>query len=149
MATESRHISLDIDRPAAEVYDYTSDHTNLPNWASGIGDSIELVDDEWVVESPMGRLTIGFVPSNALGVLDHTVTLASGETFYNPMRVIQHGSGSEVVFTLRRSDDQTDEQFEHDAATILADLHTLKALLEGENLEGASLEGEDREDDAR
>jgi hypothetical protein len=137
MASESRHISLDIDRPAVEVYDYTSDHTNLPNWASGIGDSIELVDGEWVVESPMGRLTIGFVATNTLGVLDHTVTLATGETFYNPMRVIQHGTGSEVVFTLRRADDQTDAEFEHDAATIAADLHTLKALLEGETVEDA------------
>jgi hypothetical protein len=132
MASESRHISLDIQVPPDEVYDYTSDHTNLPAWASGIGDSIELVDDEWVVDSPMGRLTIRFAERNDLGVLDHTVTLAGGETFYNPMRVIQHGTGSEVVFTLRRSDDQTDAEFEHDAATILADLHTLKALLEGE-----------------
>jgi uncharacterized protein YndB with AHSA1/START domain len=136
MASESRHISLDIDVPPDEVYDYTSDHTNLPAWASGIGDSIELVDDEWVVDSPMGRLTIRFAERNDLGVLDHTVTLAGGETFYNPMRVIQHGTGSEVVFTLRRSDDQTDAEFEHDAATILADLHTLKALLEGETSDG-------------
>jgi hypothetical protein len=136
MASESRHISLFIDVPPDEVYDYTSDHTNLPAWASGIGDSIELVDDEWVVDSPMGRLTIRFAERNDLGVLDHTVTLAGGETFYNPMRVIQHGTGSEVVFTLRRSDDQTDAEFEHDAATILADLHTLKALLEGETADG-------------
>jgi len=137
MASESRHVSLDINRPPDEVYDYTSDHTNLPNWASGIGDSIELVDGEWVVESPMGRLTIRFAEPNDLGVLDHTVTLASGETFYNPMRVIQHGTGSEVIFTLRRSDAQSDAEFEADAATILADLHTLKALLEGESVEEA------------
>jgi hypothetical protein len=124
MASESRHLCVDISRAPDEVYDYTSDHTNLPNWASGIGDSIELVDGEW--------LTIRFAEPNALGVLDHTVTLASGETFYNPMRVIQHGTGSEVIFTLRRSDDQSDDEFEADAATVLADLHSLKALLEGE-----------------
>ena len=130
MTTESRHVCVDIDRHPDEVYAYTSDHTNLPAWASGIGDSIELVDGEWVVESPMGRLTIRFAEPNDLGVLDHTVTLATGETFYNPMRVIQDGTGSEVVFTLRRSDEQSDEQFEADAATVAADLHTLKALLE-------------------
>ena len=135
MASESRHVSLDINRPPDEVYAYTADHTNLPNWASGIGDSIELIDGQWVVESPMGRLTIRFAEPNDLGVLDHTVTLASGQTFYNPMRVIQHALGSEVVFTLRRSDEQSDEQFEADAATILADLHSLKALLEGETTE--------------
>lgn len=136
MTTESRHVCVDIDRSPDEVYAYTSDHTNLPNWASGIGDSIELIDGEWVVDSPMGRLTIRFAEPNDLGVLDHTVTLATGETFYNPMRVIQHGTGSEVVFTLRRSDDQSDEQFEADASTVSADLHTLKALLEGETAEG-------------
>jgi hypothetical protein len=135
MASESRHIALDIDVPPDEVYAFTSDHTNLPAWASGIGDSIELVDGEWVVDSPTGRLTIRFAEPNDLGVLDHTVTLAGGETFYNPMRVIQHGTGSEVVFTLRRSPEQSDEEFQHDSATILADLHTLKALLEGETVE--------------
>ena len=130
MASESRHISADINRPPDEVYEYTSDHTNLPNWASGIGDSIELVDGEWVVESPMGRLTIGFVPQNELGVLDHTVTLASGDTFYNPMRVIQSGEGSEVVFSLYRGPGVDDTEYETDAATVATDLATLKRLLE-------------------
>ena len=34
------------------------------------------------------------------GVLDHDVTLPSGETVHNPMRVIPDGDGCEVVFTL-------------------------------------------------
>jgi hypothetical protein len=32
--------------------------------------------------------------------LDHDVTLPSGETLSNPMRVVPNGTGSEVVFTL-------------------------------------------------
>jgi len=62
-----------------------------------------------VAESPMGPVVIAFVPSNDHGVLDHDVTLPSGETVHNPMRVIAAGGGSEVVFTLRRAPGMTDE----------------------------------------
>jgi uncharacterized protein YndB with AHSA1/START domain len=130
MEASSRHISIEIDRSPSDVYEFASDPANLPLWASGIGDSIALVDGDWVVDSPTGRFTIAFAPRNDLGVLDHDVTLASGEHFYNPMRVIEYGDGSEVVFTLRHAPDQSDEAFETDAATIVFDLATLKRLLE-------------------
>lgn len=131
MASESLHISVDIDRPAREVYDYASDPANLPAWSSGIGDSIEYVEGEWVVASPAGRAVIVFAGANDFGVLDHTVTFASGATFYNPMRVTPRGDGSEVDFTLRRSPGQTDANYKADAAAVAADLHSLKALIEG------------------
>jgi hypothetical protein len=38
---------------------------------------------------------------NDFGVLDHVVALPSGESVYNPLRVIPDGEASEVVFTLR------------------------------------------------
>jgi hypothetical protein len=126
----SRHISTHIDRPAQEVYGYASDPVNLPEWAPGLGSSVERVDGQWVVESPMGRAVVAFAPSNEFGVLDHDVTLASGQTFHNPMRVLVDGGGSEIVFTLRRQPEMSDEDFERDAEAVLADLITLKRLLE-------------------
>ncbi len=78
----------------------------------------------------MGPVVIAFVPSNDHGVLDHDVTLPSGETVHNPMRVIAAGGGSEVVFTLRRAPGMTDEEFTQDAATVSADLAALKRVLE-------------------
>lgn len=71
-----------------------------------------------------------FVSHNAYGVLDHDVTLPSGETVYNPMRVIADGTGCEVVFTLRRQPGMTDEDFARDADAVSADLTTLKEVLE-------------------
>lgn len=44
-------------------------------------------------------------------MLDHVVTLPSGKSVYNPLRVIPDGDVSEVVFTLRRQPGMTDEQF--------------------------------------
>ncbi|MFG3105662.1 SRPBCC family protein [Streptomyces tendae] len=128
---ESRHLGVHIDRAAADVYAYASNPANLPAWAHGLGTSIEKRADHWVAEStPMGRVTVTFTPPNDLGVLDHDVTLPSGETVHNPVRVIADGTVSEVVFTLRRQPGTSDADFERDAAMVTADLARLKELLE-------------------
>ena len=131
MASESRHIAERIGRPAAEVYDYAFDPANLPRWAPGLGSSVEKVDGRWFVETSMGRVGFAFVPRNDLGVLDHDVTLPTGEVVHNPMRVIADGSGCEVVFTLRRRPGMSDDEFREDAAAVAADLTRLKQVLEG------------------
>jgi hypothetical protein len=129
--TEPRHLSTAIDRSAGEVYEYTSDPGNLPQWAAGLSSGIEPDGERWVTESPMGRVYVQFAAPNRYGVLDHDVTLPSGETVYNPMRVIADGSSRcDVVFTLRRRAGMSDEELERDAAAILADLARLKQLLE-------------------
>lgn len=126
----SRHLGISIDRPAQEVYDYVSDPVNVPGWAPGLARSIELVDGRWVGESPMGRVVVDFTPRNDFGVLDHDVTLPSGETVHNPMRVLADGAGCEVVFTLRRRPWMSDEDFHRDAEAVTADLTALKRLME-------------------
>jgi hypothetical protein len=73
---------------------------------------------------------VEFAPPNEFGVLDHTVTLATGESFYNPVRTFENGEGSEIVFTLFRRPDVDDGEFESDAATVARDLATLKSILE-------------------
>ena len=131
MASESRHIAERIGRPAGEVYDYASDPANLPRWAPGLGSSAEKADGRWFVETSMGRVGFAFVPRNDLGVLDHDVTLPTGEVVHNPMRVIADGSGCEVVFTLRRRPGMSDDEFREDAAAVAADLTRLRQALEG------------------
>jgi hypothetical protein len=130
VVTESRHLGEWIDRPADLVYEYASDPAHLPEWAPGLGSAVEREGDAWFVETAMGRVGFAFVRENDLGVLDHEVTLPSGEVFYNPMRVVPHGRGCEVVFTVRRQPDTSDEDFERDAAAVAADLATLKRILE-------------------
>ena len=88
--------------------------------------------DSWFVETGTGRVGFAFAPRNDLGVLDHDVTLPSGEVVYNPMRVIKDGDACEVVFTLRRRNDMTDEEFERDAAAVAADLARLKHVVEAD-----------------
>ncbi|THG33394.1 SRPBCC family protein [Naasia lichenicola] len=130
MTNPVRHIGISIDRAPSDVYDFAHDPANLPRWAAGLGGSIELLDGEWVAESPMGSVTVVMAPDNEFGVLDHTVTLPDGTRSLNPLRVLPNERGSEVVFSLFRLPGVDDAAYEADAAAIAADLATLKRLLE-------------------
>lgn len=131
MAAESQHVSTVINRPSSAVYEYVAHPANLAKWADGLASStVEQVDGQWVADSPMGRVAISFVEHNEFGVLDHVVTLPSGESVYNPLRVIPYGDASEVVFTLRQRPRMTDGEFTKDAESVRADLASLKRVLE-------------------
>ncbi|GAA4350961.1 orotate phosphoribosyltransferase [Angustibacter luteus] len=130
MTTGSRHLSVHIDRSVSAVYGFACDPTNLPQWAQGLGGSVEQVDGVWLVATEQGQASVAFAPRNEFGVLDHEVLTPTGETVYVPMRAIADGDGCEVVFTLRRAPGMTDEEFERDGALVSADLDRLRALLE-------------------
>ncbi len=131
MIPESVHLAVSIDRPAEDVYAFASDPRNLPRWAAGLAQQdVELVDGVWVVESPMGRVTVEFTPANSFGILDHRVTLPSGESVDNPVRVIPNADGCDVVFTVRRRAGMSAEQFATDRDTVAADLATLRDLMQ-------------------
>jgi hypothetical protein len=124
-----RHISVSINRPPDEVYNFVSNPENLPKCATGLGGSIKNVNGEWIADAPMGKVKIKFAEKNN-GILDHEVVLESGVKVYNPMRVISNGRGSEVFFTLIRQPGVSDEKFEQDAKWVEKDLKILKGLLE-------------------
>lgn len=127
---ESRHVSCVIAASPQSVYEFIADPAHLPQWAAGLARSeVEVRGDALVAQSPMGEVTVRFVARNDLGVLDHDVTLPSGVTVNNPMRVLAHPDGAEVLFTVR-SLDMTPEEFEADCAAIATDLQTLQSLLE-------------------
>ncbi|MCZ2807380.1 SRPBCC family protein [Modestobacter sp. VKM Ac-2983] len=130
MPTESRHLSVSIDRPAAAVYSWVRDPAHLPLWAAGLASGVRRERGEWVADSPMGRVLVRFVPVNEYGVLDHDVVLPDGTATTNPVRVLADGAGSEVVFTLRRAAGAPAEEFEADSVAVAADLETLKRVLE-------------------
>lgn len=127
-AMRSRHVSTVIGASADLVYDFVSDPDNLPKWAAGLASS-EVVrrGDDLLAESPMGTVTIRFVPRNTLGVVDHDVILPNGDTVHNPLRVLPHPEGAEVVFTLRQLA-MSDAEFDQDTRMVEEDLERLRAL---------------------
>ena len=130
----SRNLSVCIKRDAGDVYNFVCVPENFRLWASGLGRSLKKVNGEWVAETPEGPVKIRFSERNELGVLDHWVSPKPGVQIYIPMRVISNGSGSgsELIFTLFRLADMSDEQFSADAEWVMRDLTSLKNLLESQ-----------------
>jgi len=134
MATmyQSRNLSVQIRRNPRDVYNFTSVPENFPRWASGLGKSLKRKNGEWIAETPQGPIKVRFTERNEFGILDHYVIPESGVEIYIPMRVIPNGSGSELIFTLFRLSDVSDEKFAADAEWVMRDLAALKNLLEAQ-----------------
>lgn len=126
----ARTISVAIERTPRDVYAFVCVAENLPLWAPGLCSGVRRDAEGILVDTPAGSLRFAFALPNDLGVLDHTVTLPSGESVHVPMRVVPNGGGSEVLFTLLRPAGASDEAFEADVALVRADLERLRVRLE-------------------
>ena len=132
MATmlSSRTLSVSIACPPGKVYEFVSNPENLPKWAKGLGKSGRKDGVDWIVDTPQGPMKVRFADKNNFGVLDHYVTTASGVEVYVPLRVLSNGPGSEVIFTLFRLPEMSDEKYAEDMKLVEQDLRTLKDILE-------------------
>jgi hypothetical protein len=127
----SQTITVSIACDWREVYDFASIPQNWPRWAAGLRRRFENSGGYWTAEDPSGcPIRIRFSLPNEFGVLDHTVVAEDGRETCNAMRVVVNGTGAEVMFTLLKTPEMTDEVFAADAAAVERDLKFLKALLE-------------------
>lgn len=127
----SKTLSVSIAAEPARVYAFLVNGENLPKWATAFCKSAAPEGKAWKVQTPVGPVMIEFVPVNPFGVLDHDVTLPTGQTLRMPMRVIPNGAGSEVLFTLFRTPEMTNDQYAEDERMIQQDLLTLRRVMEG------------------
>ena len=130
ITVESRAITVRIDRPFDQVYDFLVAPANWNKWAFGLGRNIRRSRDGWIADSGGGIAKVQFTARNSFGVVDHTVIRPSGQRVYVPMRLIANGSGCELIFTLFREPEMSDAQFATDSEFVQRDLTGLKKLLE-------------------
>jgi len=114
-----KHLSVRIDRPAAEAYEVLSRPESFAKWAS------------WLASAADNSAAVRFIDRNSYGVLDHSVRLARGGSAYVPLRVVANGDACDLVLTLFRQPDMSDEKFAADAEWVMRDLQAAKRLLEG------------------
>jgi hypothetical protein len=126
-----KHISVSIDRSADDVYAFASTPENFPKWVQFVT-SITKQGESWLGKTSAGDIRIQFTPANGYRIIDHLVTLASGETVNNPMRVLANNKGCEFIFTLFKLPGRTEHEFTEDARAVTADLQKLKEIMEGQ-----------------
>lgn len=127
---KAQTISLTIDAPMSRVYEFAAREKNLPRWVPSFFRRVWFEHGAWRAETPLGQATVAFAPENPFGVLDHRLRLDGGTEFFNPMRVVANGEGSELMFTLFQGNGMSDDDFVRDAALVRGDLLVLKRLLE-------------------
>ncbi|GAB2755859.1 SRPBCC family protein [Sinomonas soli] len=128
--SEFRHLSVPIGLSPRAVSAFAGDPANLPRWAAGLAAGIREENGRWLADSPLGAVEVRFAGDTSAGILDHEVLFPDGTTVLNQFRILADGPHSLAVFHLRREEGATDEAFESDAAAVLADLDTLRRLLE-------------------
>lgn len=129
---ESLTLSVSIACDWQQAYEAVWQPQDFQRWASGLSQShLEREDTGWWrTQGPDGPIRIRFSEHNAFGVMDHYVDLGNGLEIYVPMRIVENADGAEVLFTLFRQADMTDDKFAEDVAWVERDLGELKALLE-------------------
>jgi hypothetical protein len=123
-------VSVSINRPFEEAYEFAHQPANFSLWAVGMGADLRPgMGGIWLAETPQGAAEITFTPRNEHGVLDHTVRLPQGRV-YVPLRIVKNEGGCEVMLTVFRQEQMSDMQFNSDLDAVTRDLATLKSLLE-------------------
>lgn len=128
----SQTISIPINRPFREVYEFLAEPRNFPSWASNLGANfVHLGGPLWATDTRKGRMILRFAERNDYGILDHAVypegTVAPLTT---PMRVIANGEGSEILFTLMQRPGMTEEEFASELEWTRSDFGALRSMLE-------------------
>ena len=127
--SEAIHVS--ILAPPQRVVEFLGDVNNWKTWAPWVRGVVSRSGREWTLDTEGGRMLLRFVEPNSLGVLDHTVTLASGVSVYNSMRVMSNGTGSELVMFVFQTPPATSEEFERDVQAVREDFSRIKKVVEG------------------
>jgi len=132
---KSRVVTIAINCDPQTVYDFVSDLSNLPKWATTFCRAIKVIDGQWLIDTAQGPLKIRIAAKNNLGVLDHYVTTSLGNEVFVPMRVVPNASGTDIIFTIFQQANMSEEQFQEDARLVAQDLQTLKRVLKNKEIE--------------
>jgi hypothetical protein len=88
-------------------------------------------DGWWFFTGPHGKSQLKFNENKSLGILDHQ--FIDEESSWNvPMKVVSSGDFSEVVITLNKPDELTDDQFDQRVSEIGEMVVTMKNIIESD-----------------
>jgi hypothetical protein len=127
---QTRTISVTIERPADQVYEFVRDATTFPRYTTLFKAVRAAGPDSWVADTDQGEMALRFAPQNSFRVLDHHVQLRPDLEVLNHMRVLPNADGAEVLFTVFKRPGMSDTEFEEDRKAVEADLQKLKSVLE-------------------
>ena len=86
----------------------------------------------WSFTGPHGKSKLKFNEEKSFGILDHKYV--DDESVWDvPMRVVPSGDFSEVIITLNKPEQLSDEQFDQRVSELGEMVITMKNIIESEN----------------
>lgn len=121
---KSRTISIIVNRKTGDTFDAI---LNCP--PKMMPDAKMTFDGWWSFSTPRGNARLKFNENKSLGILDHM--FIDKESKWNvPMRIVSNGDESEVIITLIKPDELTDEQFNERMIEIEQVFGNMKKIIE-------------------
>ena len=123
----SRTISVTVEKKTGDAFDAI---LNIP--PKMMPDA--KIDDSgwWSFTGPYGKSMLKFNENKTLGILDHQF-IDEESSWDVPMRVVSNGDVSEVIITLNKPDEITDEQFDQRMSEISEMFNSMKNIIESES----------------
>jgi len=122
--SRSRTVSITVKRKTGDAFD------SILQLPSKMMPEAKITDDGWwSFNGPHGLSKLKFYENKTFGILDHQY-VDEESTWDIPMRVVSNGAFSEVVITLNKPDEITDEQFDQRVYELGEMIHTMKNILE-------------------
>ncbi len=85
----------------------------------------------WLFTGPYGKSMLKFNENKSLGILDHQY-VDEESSWDVPMRVVSNGDVSEVLITLNKPNEITDEQFDLRVEELSNMFNSMKNIIESE-----------------
>ena len=124
MIVRSRTITISVKRSTGEVFDSI---LNMPMHM--MEDATKGHDGWWSFITPRGPAKLKFFEDKDLGILDHKFEDEEVK-WHVPMRVVSNGNHSEVILTMFKPDEFTDEVFEERMGEMEKMMDHMKQLIE-------------------
>ncbi|MFM9875318.1 MAG: hypothetical protein ACKVN8_02940 [Nitrosarchaeum sp.] len=120
----SRTISIRVNRKTGDTFDAI---LNCPS--KMMPDAKMTSDGWWSFSTPRGNAKLKFNENKSLGILDH-MFIDKESKWDVPMRIVSSGDESEVIITLIKPDELTDEQFNERMIEIEQVFRNMKKIIE-------------------
>ncbi len=120
----SRTISIIVKKKTGDAFDAILE---IP--PKMMPDAIMNNDGWWFFTGPHGKSRLKFNENKSLGILDHQY-IDESSSWNVPMRVVTSGDFSEILMTLNKPDELTDEQFDQRVSEVGEMIIAMKNIIE-------------------
>ena len=122
----TRTISLMVNKMSGDTFDAI-----LELFPKMIPDAKFNPNGWWSFIGPYGKSKVKFNQNKSLGILDHQY-VDEESSWHIPMRVIPNGDFSEVIITLNKPDELSDEQFDQRVLEMSELIVNMKNIIESD-----------------